>query len=224
MLMPGDFNLACTELFLKDTTENFDTGFVNGMMPDEFDPEWIFKTTVALRADDIDEELTAHTMKDISAVKVINTKTVALEVTKIIKPDRNLVKYYSGVKSRDGKRIGTTRPVGIVFFKHCFIEDGWDSPRPTVAELESCGHEAFFFEEHIVDLLGIGFKLRAIVATLNCKEKFITQVLEVLPSFYTFLPQQLMLNYKEPVDNDRAAPSVDNPDAEEDQQDEIAEE
>jgi hypothetical protein len=50
---------------------------------------------------------------------------------------------------------------------------------------------------------------------LNTGIRFIKTISRIVPSFYTFLPQQMMRHYKQPRDDDRPAPSVQNPEAQE---------
>ena len=104
------------------------------------------------------------------------------------------------------------KPVGKIFVKPCVIEDGWDNRLSRADASDKV--EFFLLEVHILHLLTIGMKLRLVVCELDCGFKFVKQVLDVLPSFYTFLPQELMLQYKEPKLNERPAPSVDDPDVE----------
>ncbi|KAG9244382.1 Argonaute siRNA chaperone complex subunit Arb1-domain-containing protein [Calycina marina] len=76
--------------------------------------------------------------------------------------------------------------------------------------------ETFWLEDEILQHIFPSLKLEVVVCELNCGIRFIDQLTGIYPSFYAHLPQELMIdNWKEPLLNERPAPTEDNPDAEE---------
>lgn len=138
-----------------------------------------------------------------------------LEITEIRMPSVELDNLFVGVKDRDGK-TGNMPSMGFATMRQCVIETAWDNPKPTEEELRGRPSETFIFDADTLSTLQVGFKLEALVCRLDDGElSFIASLGDVLPSFYTFLPQTLMLHFKEPLPNERPAPSVEDPEVEE---------
>ncbi|KAH6632179.1 Argonaute complex, subunit Arb1 [Chaetomium tenue] len=96
---------------------------------------------------------------------------------------------------------------GTITARSVIICEGWDNAAATSPP--DAGKKCqFVLEEGILRLLVVGMKLTMGVCTLNVGLKFIQYIRGIRPSFYLFLPQELMFQYKEPVPNDRPARSV----------------
>lgn len=104
------------------------------------------------------------------------------------------------------------KPVGKAFVRPCVVEDGQDNSLSRIDGGNLLEH--ILFEENILRLLVVGMKLQLVVCELECGFQFVKQIFDVLPSFYTFLPQELMLDYKEPELSLRPGPSEDDPEVE----------
>ncbi|KLU92470.1 hypothetical protein MAPG_11415 [Magnaporthiopsis poae ATCC 64411] len=75
-------------------------------------------------------------------------------------------------------------------------------------------HEFIFDHAQIARRLRSGMKMRLETAEVTHPDfrlKFVSQLVDIVPSFYTFLPQELMVGFKEPIECDRDPSSVDNP-------------
>ncbi|KAH6856240.1 Argonaute complex, subunit Arb1, partial [Chaetomium sp. MPI-CAGE-AT-0009] len=99
------------------------------------------------------------------------------------------------------------QPCGTITARAVIIRDGWDTTGAAISP-ETGKKCQFVLEEGALRLLTVGMKLNMGVCTLNVGLKFIQYIRGILPSFYLFLPQELMFQYKEPVPNDRPARSV----------------
>ncbi|KAK4148723.1 Argonaute complex, subunit Arb1 [Chaetomidium leptoderma] len=108
------------------------------------------------------------------------------------------------------------QPCGTITARPVVIRDGWDNTMAATILPEADVESQFILEEDILQLLRVGMKLTMGVCTLNVGLKFIKYFKEIRPSFYAYLPQELMFQYKEPVMNDRPAPSIHDCDEEED--------
>lgn len=106
-------------------------------------------------------------------------------------------------------------PCSVIRLRPTLVMQGWDLGGPAshmpVPAWISRAHEDFLLETDLIRHLTPGMKLRAAVGELSSGVKFIRAVREVFPTFYTFLPQQLMMKYKHPSLNERPGPSVDDP-------------
>ena len=236
--LPGDFNTACRIFCPADENAGLwsDAGLAY-RMDEGFDPLRVFLTTVALQPlVGAKAQALADDRKKLETLRVVSTEEMALELVDISQPSEGLVKAYAGVKVKEGA-TGRIQPVGLATFRHCHIQDGWVRTRPSTAELAARPPVSILLEKNLLDMLDAkprvaeklgtqenflslvdleaGIKLRAEVCELSCGIFFFKHVHEVYPSFYTFLPQELMFGYKEPLPNPRPAPSVENPDADE---------
>ncbi|KAL2164823.1 hypothetical protein VTH06DRAFT_119 [Thermothelomyces fergusii] len=100
------------------------------------------------------------------------------------------------------------QPCGTIIARPVIVHDGWDNTMTATIPPEADVESEFVLEEDILRLLAVGMKVTMGVCTLNVGLKFIKYVTQVRPSFYVFLPQELMFHYKEPVPNDRPAKSI----------------
>ncbi|EFX05968.1 hypothetical protein CMQ_4037 [Grosmannia clavigera kw1407] len=220
--MPGQFNIACVKLFYNEPTHK---AFNDGLdpldkVPKDCDAEAIFQTTVALQPR-LAGNKTIEMSKDVKSIHILTTREIDLEISGLVLPSDETVQRYSAA----GSPRCPILPAGVVVAKHHNIDEGYaNQPRPSAVELAGRGNEAFFLDRELMALLCPGTKLRVVVHELNCDLNFISTVKDVHPSFYTFLPQELMMEWKEPRENDREAPSVDNPDAEDEAVQKMADE
>jgi hypothetical protein len=237
--MPGDFNLACRILFCgtgktigiplaavttddvlyeEKTDENakalgaWDTSII---APKDFDAERIFKATISLQEPGLIERVMNMSEQPIQVVK---TYEDAYAVKKIAFSNDETVDIYRGIKGKDGQTRAIS-PVGQIVLVPTIIEDGWDN-HPTLAEgrADNPGKPVSLYLEHsIMEDLKVGMKMRLVICELDIGFEFVKECSTVLPSFHTFLPQALMMSYKAPKPNERLPPSVDDPEAEDQQ-------
>ena len=100
------------------------------------------------------------------------------------------------------------QPCGTITVRPIILRDGWDNTMTATIPPEIDAESQFILEEDILRLLVVGMKLTVGVCTLNVGFKFIKYVKAIRPSYYVFLPQELMFNYKEPVLSERPSRSV----------------
>ncbi|KAL1902442.1 hypothetical protein Sste5346_001423 [Sporothrix stenoceras] len=248
-LMPGQFNLACTKLFFKDDAYSHEQMMAShdGLDPravltnEDWDPEYIFRTTVAIQDLVIGTKAKKMAEADMSSIRIVNSREIEVEIVQLIWPDKELKERYAkaieeGEKQKTEKEAAKAaekagdktadeasdeatdniiKRAGVIIIKHYRIEEGVaNRPHVSDEELQARGGDAFFIDMDTMDLLRLGMKLRVVVHELNCDLNFVSVVKEMLPSFYLYLPQELMVDWKEPKVNDREGPSVNNPDAE----------
>lgn len=232
-VMPGDFNLACRILFCstgkptggdgpvadgfvmyedKKVTEYGEMVKVPGtfntvvVVPAQFDPQLVFKTTIALHEPDHIQRI-----NDVgNPIRIIDAFEEAYEIKEIVFTDERLVRVYEGVTEHDGS-LRPVGPVGQLALLPTTIEDGWEGRHGRGAE--PGGPILLYMDHEVLTQLRAGMKLRLTICELDIGVRFVKEVSEVLPSFHVFLPQTLMLAWKAPLPNERAPPSVDDPGA-----------
>lgn len=237
--MPGDFNLACRILFCgtgktigiplaavttddvlyeektDDNAKPLGTWDTSIIAPKDFDAERIFKATISIQ-----EPGLIDCVMNMSAqpIQVVKTYEDAYAVKEIVFSNDETVDIYRGIKGKDGQTRAIS-PVGQIVLVPTIIEDGWDN-HPTLAEgrADNPGKPVSLYLEHsIMEDLKVGMKMRLVICELDIGFEFIKECSTVLPSFHTFLPQALMMSYKAPKPNERLPPSVDDPEAEDQQ-------
>jgi hypothetical protein len=196
--VPGDFNTAARVLYCQGLQHSRH----NAMTPVQ--AKRIFVTTLATMD---------NAGKFSQPMSVISTVEQAFEIEQLCIPSDDLAKFYRGVKDSSGTR-GNIEPCGRVILKPVTIRDGWDIDMDAGPAKGINSQETFMLEEKIIRNLVVGMKLKLVICTLTLGLKFIQEFKQILPTYYTFLPQELMLNYKEPVPDDRQAPSIDDTEAE----------
>ncbi|KAK7397970.1 hypothetical protein QQX98_012663 [Neonectria punicea] len=205
--LPGQFNLAAGELFRPDDAAT-SWSFQEFTRPEGFDPKSVFYSAFAL----MDEpEMFARLCEQ--EPKVVKEFTCTLELVEVSRPSEDIVRRVNSLVIGDGaaKHIA----VGKAIFKPGIIEDDWVTPEAPwpIAEEQM----TLFFDDDILAHMSVGMKARLGIYELNVGLRFVKTVEIIVPTFYTYLPQELMRHYKPPQDTDRPAPSVHDPEAEEKQ-------
>lgn len=209
-LLPGDFNAALRALHCREEEESF-TAFGNhgkGIISDWKRAKICQAVTLASLLRDrntpADKEWT-----------VTGTVEQTFEVCEINPPDAATKVKYAAV-NKHLMDYPDIQPCGTVIGRPIIVRDGWDNTMvDTIAE-EAAGHVQFILEEEILRLLKVGMKIAMGVCTLNVGIAFIKYIKDVKPTFYVFLPQELMFQFKDPVLNPRPAPNIHDRDTNED--------
>ncbi|KAK3318167.1 Argonaute complex, subunit Arb1 [Apodospora peruviana] len=214
MILPGDFNNAARQLFCKVDEFNLvdQTDFQSLEPLDNQKAHLIFGVTLSIL---LPPSVSVVAKGELT---VINTVEQAFEICQISLADDEPRAKYKTINSHLAKSMGISVEVcGSITVHPTHIRNGWDNTTPgaNVDDRKKEGkEETFILEESILSHLKVGMKITMTVCTLDVGIKFIKHVKDVNPTFYTFLPQELMLHYKEPVPNDRLGKSIhDDPDA-----------
>lgn len=94
--------------------------------------------------------------------------------------------------------------------------DAFSESKLEAEPTESAGIETFWIEDEILQHIFLGMKFEVVVRELNIGIKFFDQISGIFCSFYTFLPNENVVEFwKDPILNTRDPPTEDNPDAEE---------
>lgn len=212
MALPGSFNKAAAVLFTGNEEKSpfeFDNyGQLDGLggSLDEDKARLIFGVNLAMQLDLEHGKRAAAALAE-GKLTVTETEDMTLEVVEISYPDgKRRATYLAANRCLAGEM--EIEACGSVTLRPTSIQDGIDTSSVDVASRVATDEVVFFLEESILELLKVGMKLKVKVCTLNDGIRFIKALKAVYPTFYTFLPQQLMLNYREPTPYYRRAPNV----------------
>ncbi|TDZ15617.1 Argonaute-binding protein 1 [Colletotrichum orbiculare MAFF 240422] len=199
--LPGPFNRALSQLFCE------------GQDWEESDPGSVVTlgVTVKMLMDGASDEAIVAKVDGLvnKTANLIETEDCGMEVVAIHRAT-GISRQIAQTWTVQDRKIGA---LGRLDMKPYVIEDGHD--RGDDAEGGGGGDSGevttFLVDDDALRRLQVGFKLQLRVGRLDNGMSFIQQVDAVHVEWYTFLPQSLMAHYKEPVANDRPAPTVASP-------------
>lgn len=199
--LPGHFNLACSEMFYETSTEE-SWSFQTFKRPKGFDPKAVFFTAFALM-----DEPELFEKLSVKEPSIFSEYTCTLELVEIIRPEEDIVKRFNSLVI--GDKAANHVPVGKAVFKQGFIQDDWENPWAGEWPVKEDTITLFFDDALLANMMP-GLKTVATISELDAGLRFLKSIEMIVPSFYIFLPQELMRHYKEPRVDDRAAPSIRN--------------
>ncbi|KAI9152167.1 Argonaute-binding protein [Paramyrothecium foliicola] len=199
--LPGQFNLAASELFCQQ--EEDDWFLPPDARPEGFDASSVFLSSVALI-----ENGDVFTCVSKPGVKVVHQFDCTLQIGQILRPTGDVIQRFQQL------RLDSTHPnippLGKIICKQASIEDGWDHPS-LPSPLRPRDHVELYFDDTVLVNMKQGMRMSLTLCELDGGFRFVKTIQKVVPSFYTFLPQELMRHFKAPREDDRPAPSVHNP-------------
>jgi hypothetical protein len=214
-LLPGPFNLAAAEVFpiaegvirARDDTLGDSGSYASlpsaSAKTGKLDADKLFLSSVALLNEPgLFSQLCA--MKN----RVIAEFQCTLQVVQIVHPSEEVVRRFRSL-TLDGSNP-KLQAIGKVIFKPAAIEDDFDHPKvkhPASGEKQI----TLFFDEKILAQLKPGMKMALTIRQLDNGFRFVNNLVHIVPSFYTFLPQELMRYFKPPRPNERPGPSIHSP-------------
>ena len=203
MAFPGHFNLAAAELFGR---QGCDFWTRHGLSrPTDFDARRVFYAALAL----LEEPGKFDRMCEDTPV-ISREVYGAFEICAIDRPDAEIVRRFRSFTL--GGESASMMTIGKATLRETTIQDEWDHPDlPT--SLEDGEAISLYLDDAILVKLRLGMKMHLTVCELGGRDGiwFVETAGMILPSFYTFLPQELMRYFKPPREDDRPAPSVHDP-------------
>lgn len=225
--MPGDFNTAVSTLY-GGRYQGAHMGDAAWAIDDPNYEDWgkadqgltipeaerIFKTAIAFAGND---EMFLKVMAE--DVEIIKSEARAYEVVAIERPDLKTVEEYANVKNFQGE-LGFIKALGILKLKRwegpqLVPEDFTDDEGDSALVEEENVIESFWLEDDLLHLCYVGLKMELKVHELNIGVKFFDTIIGLYCSFFTALPNEKMVLWKEPIPNTRPPPTVDDPEVEE---------
>ncbi|KAI6247732.1 Argonaute-binding protein [Erysiphe necator] len=216
--LPGDFNKAASILFggryknvwgfgypEGEDSKNEDFTFTAGGFS-QGRAEQIFMTAIAICGG---TEQAAQV--DCSEIFIMKTEKKFYEVIEIQHPNSHIIDQYNRIIDLNCK-VGQIKPLGSVklrYWKNPGVEQEDCTDEESDSENNELDFEWFWLEDEILQDFFLGLKLEVEVKELNIGMKYIDSFVGILCSFYTYLPNEKMVNYKEPVASTRPAPTED---------------
>lgn len=205
--LPGDFNKAASHLFCNGGVHDLDR-------EENYKSLAIFRLGIVFDTSR-DEASKTELLSKAAAARVIQTREETYQVVDISHPRKKEADRHASQIKDEGYE-DEVKPVGFVVLKPSIIEHGYTNiPRPDEVDLSTSRTETFLLEEQLLAKLKKGMKLQMTVCELDVGFEFIKEIADVRCSFDTFLPQMLMVKWREPEPNERPAPSAAQPQAEE---------
>ncbi|KAK8050911.1 hypothetical protein PG993_002296 [Apiospora rasikravindrae] len=142
-------------------------------------------------------------------MRVVNTKTQAYQVVSTHRSSKRVKAHNEGMLSQQDLG-GKIKPTGIIILRPTIIDHAWSNVmRPEEFDKQEHPTESFILDDDLLAKLVVGMKMQLVVCELNIGGfRFIKECKEVRTSFDTLLPQSLMFTWRDPVPNERPAPSV----------------
>ncbi|KOS20556.1 Argonaute-binding protein 1 [Escovopsis weberi] len=197
--VPGDFNLAAAELFSEVRSD--DWSFTDFKRREDFNSRAVFYSALATADNNI---LFHNVCRD--DLELIREFDVALEFVHIVRPTLNIVQRFDMTVFKADEAEFTLKAIGKATVKSTTIRDGWD--HPDVPSPIAGKTIDLYFEDHILAQMKPGMKIIARLGEMSGGFFFLKTISKVVPSFYTFLPQEMMMHYQRPRENERPAPSI----------------
>ncbi|RCI09850.1 hypothetical protein L249_3984 [Ophiocordyceps polyrhachis-furcata BCC 54312] len=202
---PGRFHLAASHLF-SPPSDSHGWACTSFSHTDQLDHKAVFYSACALLG-----ETEALAAAKRGSTAVAREYSCTLQVVSIEQPSVGLADRFRSLFIDQVQHHPS--PIGKAFFKPATIEDGWIRPTTDVPDDEA--GTWLYFEKSILDCLKPGTKMALTIVELSVGIRFVKAWSNLVPTYYTFLPQVLMKHYKMPKPDERPAPSVHDPDADE---------
>ncbi|KAK3389229.1 Argonaute complex, subunit Arb1 [Podospora didyma] len=206
-LLPGKFNTAARTLYCRPGEDDpYIFGADETHNLDKDTAKRVFGVTVAI------VQYPVRNMAAMSAESaLVETFERMFEIRSIsFAKDEELAKCKS-INGHLTERLGVEpcEPCGTMTLRPIVVRNGWDNPSAEDDAASAASNvETFIIEERILRLLQVRMKMTLGVCRLKSGLTFIKYAKEIMPTFWTFLPQALMFRFKDHVLNPRPAPSI----------------
>ncbi len=200
-LLPGKFNLAAAQTF--GVHEEGDWALQNLEPSETLSPKLVFYASLVAAGQPVPKTATGQ-----SDLRLSRQFTCSLALQRVELPTPAVTSYFRRLAlGSEAHRMLGLQPLGRAVFRPTVIEDGWVRQVPE-APLPADHDVVFFFEQDLLAEMTVGTLVTARVGELSSGFRFVKTLETVQPSFYTFLPQHLIKDYKPPRVNDRPPPSI----------------
>jgi hypothetical protein len=205
--LPGLFNLAATELFSTPDPDAW--SFQLFKMPQGFEAKSVFYSSIAMLEDPRPFVYLAG-----QHATLRRQYECTVEIASITPPSVGTIERFNSLQllTQEGTQKLPIAPIGKIKIRQAIIEDGW--VYPDIQHPLATKDIDLYFEQNILENFRPGMKLTLEIGEIGGGINFVRRIRKIVPSFYTFLAQELMRGFKPPRENDRPAPSVHNPTAE----------
>lgn len=221
---PGEFNMAAKEIFVLHLEPCHDCHDEDDpkafRRPADFSADLVL--SFALAASEHHQPSYQGTAQEFVDHwdRTVKKEVTCMEVVSVHLPSKERRQAYKCLQTCKERTI--LSPTGHAIFRPCRIEDGyWKAPEPAhedSTEEEGC---KFILDLKILLFLKPGMKIRMIKCESGLGFNFMARIDAVYVPWYTFLPQSLMRDFKDPCPDYRPARSIHDPVLEDDLFDEV---
>ncbi|OJD36420.1 argonaute sirna chaperone complex subunit arb1 [Diplodia corticola] len=219
--LPGDLNVACSNLFdgfYKDKFvrigdwDDLEEPHMRGKFSEHSMEKSSIILKAAILAHGTDEQIETLEKAFDGITCTDATESIGLEVTGVEMPSSDALETYAALNAHSKGRL-EVKPVGKLHCKSWDISDftTFDLDEGYAKELlddQKNRRYEFWVETDILQACFVGMKMQAAVRTLSLGIQVLDQVQEVFCSFYTYLANELMWKWKEPVFNADGPPET----------------
>ncbi|OAA76614.1 Argonaute complex, subunit Arb1 [Akanthomyces lecanii RCEF 1005] len=201
-LLPGRFNLAAAQTF--EVHDEADWSLQSRKDAETLSPELIFYASLVAAGQPVPKTETGR-----SDLRLSRQFVCSLALQSIEMPTDDITSCFRRLAlGSEAHKTLNLQPLGRAVFRPTVIEDGWVRQVLAQTPLSEDEDVVFFFERELLAAMTVGMMVTAQVCELSSGFRFVKTLEQVQPSFYTFLPQHLIKDYKPPRPNDRPPPSV----------------
>lgn len=188
--VPGQFNLAAAEI--SGNCDVDDWSFQSFVRPKDFNPQKVFYSTLALLDDPgLFAKMVAQKPQVISEIEC------SLILIETIYPKDDVVQNFRRLNIGEQDNKARLSPVGQARFQPTTIEDGWYDPYIN-ENLDASEEIVLYIEASILAFMKVGMRFEMKLCRVDAGMYFLKSIIRVVPSFYAFLPQQLMRDFTPP--------------------------
>ena len=205
-MLPGNFNMACSEIFggmyqgvwseNQEWMQGMDLDYDVGISPHH--ARQVFKYAFAANADD-DTHKTYRQQLKRNATKIKSVKENAgFEVTEILFPSQDILDFYAQPEAAGLEPVGKLRAKTWII-PTAAEEDLTEEEEAALAtKPPENKHYEFWIERNILSQCVVGMKIEATVTELSFGVSYFDAISGVHCSFYQLLPNELMADWREP--------------------------
>jgi hypothetical protein len=206
--LPGEFNVACSTIFGGSHKGTYSPDYMKWLpdgeglvgMSDKVAKQVVMFGIAAAGTEE--QAIKFHELDRSAKIEVVNVYEAGFEVTEISFADSETRLFYKeqsaefrilgSLKARPWKNPALPPPDLTKEEERALAAQGHPDELLGVADFE------FLVEDATLRFMFVGMKIEATVRELNCGIKYFDTVIAVYPSFHTFLPNEMMLGWKNP--------------------------
>lgn len=186
--LPGEFNNAACKIY-REMLEKYVSVEGERLHPG------IVWSTIMHQHEPMTFDSFFRSWKLIQGYELDRQEDRTFEIVEVLPPS-DAVKRQTSANNKENPDVDYPE-FGSIKVRDTYIADGWAVIGDKTHGLTDDTH-MLYFQANVLDAFEPGMKLRVNVGILRNGRMFIIKPFCVMPSWYVFLPQNLMINYKEP--------------------------
>ena len=205
-MLPGDFNKACSEIFggmyqgmwseNREWMQGIDLDYAVGMSPHH--ARKVFKYALAANADD-DTHATYQKQLKEKSIKIVGvSENTGFEVTEIVFANQETLDFYAQPACAELKPTGKMKAKSWIVPTAAGEDLTEEEEAALAAKVPEPKYYEFWVEDEILSKCLIGIKFEGTITELSFGVSYFDTLDGVHCSFYQFLPNELVTEWREP--------------------------